>query len=260
MPSGQKEPGTERDHERREADDGEVRRAAPVPAAGGAAGQGAGVDQPGHQREEGQRVERKDAAPRGARPHGAEDQARGEERKAERERAVCPAIERLEGRQAVIEAARALVADLTLLQQVHDRAREVEHEGRDAHERQRDMDPDPRVAERRRQRHRARHRRLETQDDDDRQHERAQHRDARLPLDQHLEQHDDPDDDRYGVGQRAERRTSDLDREHDERQRVGDPADQGREHGETMDVRLALDEVRQRQSHGADVSDDRDVL
>ena len=81
-------------------DDREVGGAPAVPAGGGAAGQRARVDHPRHEREERERIEGEHAAPRRPRPQRAEDQPDGEERKAERERAVRQAIERLRARAA----------------------------------------------------------------------------------------------------------------------------------------------------------------
>src|SRR5438046_2566364 len=130
----EKQPSAQRERESGESQDGEVRGAPPVPAADGASREGCRVDRPGDEGEERQRIEGEDATPGGPGPQDAEEQPRGEERKAERERAIGEVIEGRERRQRVVQGARALGPELSLLEQVHQRAGEVEDEGRDSHE------------------------------------------------------------------------------------------------------------------------------
>src|SRR5207244_2628297 len=117
VPAGQEQPSAERQDERRETDDREVGRPPAVPARGRAPREGARVDRPRDDREEGERVEGEDAPPGGARPQDAQEDADRQEREPERERAVRQPVQRLEGGQAVVEGARSLQAKLVLLQE-----------------------------------------------------------------------------------------------------------------------------------------------
>src|SRR6516165_3026577 len=134
--SGQEQARAQREHEDRESDDGEIGGAPAVPAAGGPARQGRRVHAPRDVGREGQRIEREDAAPGRSRPENAEDQPGRQERKPDRESPVREPIERGERRKTVVEGAGPLGPELTLLQQVHHGAGEVQDERRDADERQ----------------------------------------------------------------------------------------------------------------------------
>src|SRR4029450_12826939 len=92
---------------------------------------------------ESERSEGEDATPGGPGPQDAQEQPRGQERKAERERAIGEAIEGRQRRQRVVQGAWALGPELSLLEQVHQRAGEVENEGRNSHESQPDVYPHP---------------------------------------------------------------------------------------------------------------------
>jgi hypothetical protein len=187
-----------------------------MPAARGASGERRGVHGPGHVGRQRQRIEGEDAAPGRSGPENTQDQAGRQERKSERQGAIRQPIERGQRRKRVIEGpGAALGSELTLLQEIHHRAGEVEHERRDAHERQPDVHPEPCAAQRRADQ-RAGRRRLQAEQEGHGQDERAQHRETVAPLDPHLEQDDDPDGDRHGLGHAGQRRAPEVDREGEE--------------------------------------------
>ena len=111
-----------------EPGDREVRGAPSVPARRGASGERAGIDHPRDHRQQRERIQRQRGPPPRRRRHQAEHEAGREEREAEREGLVGQAIEGLERGQPVVEGARTLDLELVLLEQVHDRAREVHDE------------------------------------------------------------------------------------------------------------------------------------
>src|SRR5438128_151025 len=177
MPSRQEEPRAQREHQRGEPDDREVRRAPPAPARGRPPRERPRVDRPGDERQERERVVREDAPPRPASPQDAQDQPRGEKRESERQGAIRQPVERLEVGQPVVERAGTLRLQLALLEHVHHGTGEVQDERRDPDEDQPDVHPDPCTAEGTLDpgdTERTCRRRVEAEHEDDGQDERAQ--------------------------------------------------------------------------------------